>query len=279
MDLRKRCVISARQLKYLIPPPDPRPRRLYTLPKIHKPPEKWINGNPVVTPILSAIESKCYNVSKFIDHYLKPIATKHDSYIRDTTDFLNKLKTVTASPKALLVTLDDENMYPSIPTEMGLKTVADAFRENPQTGQPGAEILSLLKLCLQNNDFEFGEHKYLQISGTAMGKIFTPNYCNIFMAKLETEVIAWFPHKPKFWKRFLDDIFMIWEHDRKLLEEFLYLLNSAHPAMKFTAEIDENSADFLDVTVYKGPNFSTTGTLSTKMYFKPTDQQIPTLLY
>ena len=184
MDLRKRCVISARQLKYLIPPPDPRPRRLYTLPKIHKPPEKWINGNPVVTPILSAIESKCYNVSKFIDHYLKPIATKHDSYIRDTTDFLNKLKTVTASPKALLVTLDDENMYPSIPTEMGLKTVADAFRENPQTGQPGAEILSLLKLCLQNNDFEFGEHKYLQKSGTAMGKIFAPNYCNIFMARL-----------------------------------------------------------------------------------------------
>ncbi len=271
LDLRKKCVISERQLKYLLPPPDPRPRRLYTLPKIHKPPEKWINNIPPGRPIVSDINSESYNVSKFIDHYLKPIATKHDSYIRDTTDFLNKLKTVTANPKALLVTLDVQNMYPSIPTAPGVKTVTDAFRENPQTGRPDDEIVQLLKLCLENNDFEFGEHKYLQKSGTAMGKIFAPNYCNIFMAKLETEVIARFPHKPKFWKRFLDDIFMIWEHDRKLLEEFLYLLNSAHPAIKFTAEIHENSADFLDVTVYKGPNFSTTGKLSTKMYFKPTD--------
>ena len=172
-------------------------------------------------------------------------------------------------------------MYPFVPTVPGVKTVNDAF-QNPQTGRPYDEILQLLKLCLENNDFEFGEHKYLQKSGTAMGKIFAPNYCNIFMAKLETEVIARFPHKPKFWKRFLDDIFMIWEHDRKLLEEFLYLLNSAHPAIKFTAEIHENSADFLDVTVYKGLNFSTTCKLSTKMYFAPKctlNQQTPIPFY
>ncbi len=76
----------------------------------------------------------------------------------DHKDFLNKLKTVTASSKALLVTLDVQNMYPSIPTVPGVKTVTDAFQENPQTGRPDDEIVHLLKLCLENNDFEFGEN-------------------------------------------------------------------------------------------------------------------------
>ncbi len=57
------------------------------------------------------------------------------------------------------------------------------------------------------------------------------------MAKLQTEGIPKFPHNTILWKRFLDDIFMIWEHDRERLEKFLYLLNTAHRAIKFTAEI------------------------------------------
>ena len=47
-----------------------------------------------------------------------------------------------------------------------------------------------------------------------MRKIVASNYCTIFIAKLETEVIARFSYKPNFWKKILDDIFMVYEHSR-----------------------------------------------------------------
>jgi hypothetical protein len=47
------------------------------------------------------------------------------------------------------------------------------------------EILELLKIMLNNNDFQFGGHTYLQISGTAMGIPFAPNYANNCCAKVE----------------------------------------------------------------------------------------------
>ena len=34
-------VITNRQFNYLCPPDEPRPRRFYMLPKIHKPPSEW----------------------------------------------------------------------------------------------------------------------------------------------------------------------------------------------------------------------------------------------
>ena len=123
----------------------------------------------------------------------------------------------------------------------------------------------ILNLESINND------KYLQKSWNAMEKIFTPHYCNIVMGKLEKEILARFPHKKNL-EKILGWYFMIWEHDHKRLEEFLYLINSDHPTIKFMAEVHENSGDFLDATIHKRRNCSATGTLSTKIrYFKATD--------
>ena len=38
-------VITSRQFNYLCPPDEPRPRRFYMLPKIHKPPSEWTIPN------------------------------------------------------------------------------------------------------------------------------------------------------------------------------------------------------------------------------------------
>ena len=57
------------------------------LPKIHKP---NIPGRPIISQVNSLTE----NISEFIDHHLKPIATTVDSYIKDTTDFLQKLEKI-----------------------------------------------------------------------------------------------------------------------------------------------------------------------------------------
>ena len=50
-----------------------------------------------------------------------------------------------------------------------------------------------------------------------MGKKFAPNYANLFLAEWEEKALEKCVLKPSVYWRFLDDIFMIWEHSK---EEF-----------------------------------------------------------
>ena len=44
---------------------------------------------------------------------------------------------------------------------------------------------------------------------------------------------------------------MIWQHGEEELEEFSKILNSCHPARKFTAEYSLDKVNFLDVEVFR----------------------------
>ena len=50
-------------------------------------------------------------------------------------------------------------------------------------------------------------------------------------------------------------------------------MNSFHHSIKFTSEYSFDEITFLDVVMYKGPNFSITKTLDFKTFIKPTNKQ------
>ena len=272
-DLHKKDFISAKQMCYLKPPIDPRPRQMYLLPKIHKAVETWnFSGKmPPGRPIISDCASESYAVSEYIDHFLQTLARKHDSYVKDTPDFLTKLKQVKIKPDTLLVTLDVESMYTNIDNEGGLDAVKKAFIKNPDPLRSDEHILELLEISLKNNDFIFNDEIYLQISGTAMGKKFAPSYANLFMANWETEALDKCYLKPSMYLRYLDDIWILWDHGEEQFHTFFEILNTHNPAVRLTHRIEKQSIDFLDVTIFKGSNLTKNKTLDTKVFFKPTD--------
>ena len=96
-----------------------------------------------------------------------------------------------------------------------------------------------------------------------MGTRMAPNYAIIFMHKIETELLQKSTLKPTFFKRFIDDIFLIWPHGEKQLQDFLQMINSHHLTIKFTEEHSKTEIPFLDTLVYKE-----TGKLLTKVYHK-----------
>ena len=57
------------------------------------------------------------------------------------------------------------------------------------------------------------------------------------MAKIEGNVIENPPQNklPTIWKRFIDDIFMIWPHGQAALHQFLEHINLLHETIKFIA--------------------------------------------
>ena len=94
---------------------------------------------------------------------------------------------------------------------------------------------------------------------------------NIFKSHIETKIINQSHTKPREWKRYIDDVFSLWDCDRKNVERFIDQANKFHPTIKFTAEISENKTTFLDTTVFKGERFTKYSILDINTYYKPTE--------
>ena len=80
-------------------PNPPRIPIFYTLTKIHKP-------TPVGRPIISGCDGPTERISAFVDRLIQPIAQKQDSYLKDTTDFLNFIEKTKLPKNTVLVTMD-----------------------------------------------------------------------------------------------------------------------------------------------------------------------------
>ena len=58
-----------------------------------------------------------------------------------------------------------------------------------------------------------------------MGTRMAPNYAIIFMHSVEEEILKHANLKPRIWRRFIDDVFIVWSHGKEKLEEFLDYIN------------------------------------------------------
>ena len=89
------------------------------------------------------------------------------------------------------------------------------------------------------------------------------------MAEIETNLIQQNNTKPREWKRYIDDVFSLWDCTRNEVDRFIQ--NTFHPTIKFTAEISENEITFLDTVVFKGERFIEKSILDIKTHYKPTE--------
>ena len=76
-------------------------------------------------------------------------------------------------------------------------------------------------------------------------------FANIYMVETETNLIQQSDTKSREWKHNVDDIFSLWDCNRKDVELFIKEANNFHPTIKFPAEISENEITFLDTIVSK----------------------------
>ncbi|XP_011858751.1 PREDICTED: uncharacterized protein LOC105556278 [Vollenhovia emeryi] len=119
-----------------------------------------------------------------------------------------------------------------------------------------------------------------QTTGAAMGSPISPIIANIFMEHFENEILKKALLKPSTWFRYVDDTFVIWNHGSETLPQILTFINSQHPNIQFTMEIEQNSqVPFLDVLVRRNED----GTVGHNVYRKPThpddtSMQTPTII-
>ena len=96
-------------------------------------------------------------------------------------------------------------------------------------------------------------------------------FANIFMGRVETEIMRRSTIKPLVWKRYIDDIFSLWNTNRGEITQFIEQANKHHPTIKFTAEVLDNEITFVDTIIYRGLRFETKSVPDVRTHFKPTE--------
>ena len=186
-DMLQNEIITNQQSKFLSQHlENPRIPVFYGLPKIHKLFKKF----PPLRPIVSHLNSNSCKLSEFIDSFLKYQAKRCKSFIRDTKDFLLKLKSIgKLPPNSILVTMDVSSLYTNINHEEGAQACFEKLQQRKNKRIPSLLLKNLILIVLKSNVFRFGNSIYQQIKGTAMGTPMAPNYANLFMDKFERTLI------------------------------------------------------------------------------------------
>ena len=106
-----------------------------------------------------------------------------------------------------------------------------------------------------------------------MGTKMAVAFANIFMARIEKQILSQscITMKPLFWKRYIDDVFSLWNASLNKIEGFVKKANNFHSTIKFTAEMSETEITFLDTKVYKGVRFDKESILDVQTHYKPTE--------
>lgn len=220
----------------------------YIIPKLHK---SLIN--PPGRPIVSAIKGPLERIGRYTDALIKELVSDLPSFVRDTRDVLRVIREVVSPVGALLVGIDVESLYTSIPHEWGLRAVGHFLEKSyPLLAAQNEFILELLESMLTNNCFQFLGSYLQQRRGTSMGAPWAPSFACLHLGLWEEEVIYSSPlylGHSKLWLRYIDDIFMIWGGTPHQLNTFMQELNINDRNLRFTYTYHPNTISFLDLDI------------------------------
>jgi hypothetical protein len=248
---------------------------LYGLPKIHK-------ENVPIRPILSACNTPAYNLAKYLVPIISPL-TKNEYTVPSTFHFAKEVCNLdfTSEPSEIsFASFDVKSLFTNIPLNETINIILNIlFKDNEYLdcslfGNTNdihvlnrSQFKELLDLACLDNHFIFNGSMYKQIDGVAMGSPLGPTLAMAFMCFMEEEWLSECPldFKPLFYRRYVDDTFLIFKSPTNI-QLFLDYLNSKHPNIKFTCDHEENATlPFLDMNIKH--NFNQ---ISTSMYRKPT---------
>ena len=186
-------------------------------------------------PIAAALNYVTGPASHFLHRQLKLAVWNHPYVLKDSLELIRIVGGLEfASDERIMLTAADVTaLYPSIQLDRGMRALKWFMDNHTDFNSTLKDLcLKLAEFVLTNNFVkceELGPDPYQQVIGTAMGTSFSVVYAVIFMIYLETPII----HDERFrrfvylYKRFIDDLFLIWTGPADVLCEFRRAMASA----------------------------------------------------
>ena len=257
----------------LIPHRHPRGTAAYcipnfrTTPKVHKQP---VQGRPITGNQRWITQP----LAELLANLLQPFVTELPVFTQDT-DQINRLVDDTHVPGTdFLLTYDIVRLYPSIPHDLCYVLIRRhlAAQKCPHTDF----IIAALKVVLNFNFCRFDGRVYRQFIGFATGIACGAEVANLFIFVLTRFVFYRHRQHIRLHRRYIDDGFMIWRGTAAQAAAMMAELNAICPDIQLTHELSRTAAIFLDLKIFKGPQWRRTGRLDTKVYQKPMNRYLYT---
>ena len=234
--------------------------RMWGQPKIHK-------TNYPLREIVDSIGSVAKECDKHISKILQQYTGQTDHYVKNSAHFVSTIKDLKVEEDETLVSYDVTALYPSIPQEEAIQIFHQRMSNDPQlkekTKMSADNVIKLFRICVETTYFMFNGNLYRQVDGLAIGASSSGFAAELFMIEFESKAITSFISPPTLWKRFVDDTFS--KIKTMYIEAFLEHLNSQHPRIKFTSEVEENNQiAFLDTLIHILPDRTTKVTIYRK---------------
>lgn len=169
-----------------------------------------------------------------------------------------------------MTSFDVDSLFTNVPLDETIKICLDLLYNNNKRKVKGLlrkHCESLLNIATKKSCFLFNDTYYTQLDGVAMGSPLGPTLANVFLGFHEKQWLDNCPieFKPVFYKRYVDDIIVLFKHKSHVLK-FKCYLNKQHQNINFTHEEEVDSKiSFLDVLVTR-----TNDKLITSIYRKST---------
>ena len=188
--------------------------------------------------------------------FLIPL-TSNEITLKDRFAFVSEICAIPKDENYTMASFDVKSLFTNIPINETIDTACDTlFDPDRQFGTIFSKnyFKQLLELATKGIIFLFNNKQYSQEDGAAMGRPLAPTFANLFLCHHEK---LWLDNncpsefKLVLYRRYVDDTFLLYKRPHHV-QLFLNYLNSQHPNIEFTAEIEENSKlSFLDVTLSK----------------------------
>ena len=229
------------------------PGRLYGMAKVHK------AGCPL-RPVNSMLGTAEYNLAKWLDNIIK-LHIRNDYTVESTKNFLDKFKDFKINDGDFCISFDVESLFTNVPLSEVINDISDYLFDNHdyyfkppgplkrnQLRMSKRTLKKLLHLCTEGM-FLYKGKLYKQVDGVAMGSPLGPTLANWYMGTIEKKLFAnKLPFYPKFYVRYVDDVFAIF-NCKSSRDNFFDLLNKQHKNLRFTMEVANGTLPFLDVEI------------------------------
>ena len=197
-------------------------------------------------PIIDQTGTYVYDASKVAAQFLKPLA-KNEFTISDTLAFPELLKNIENSDDYEDVSYDVESLFTSIPIKETIDYIIHKiYTKNVIEPMCKKSIFKKLLIKLTKEcTFSVNNGLIKQIDGCPMGGPISVVFADIYMCKMEDDVVA--PLKPMFYKRYVDDTYV--RRKKTTTNKLFEKLNTYHDNIKLT--IEENPTKFLDTEIVR----------------------------
>ena len=145
-------------------------------------------------PMVSPFGTATYKMAKFITKILQNYCGKTSYFVKDSTDFIQKIKHLSLTPEEeTVVSFDVIALFTNKPVPVALQvinsknSICTSFTNVCKI--PTEKFIKLLELTITNCIFHFNKKFYKQLQGAAMVSPVPPVIANIYMEHFESLTI------------------------------------------------------------------------------------------